>query len=75
MEINVIKMNTMSYTDIIIFSDGYTLDEIQFQWRNETPVQLKEVLELPQFKLTGSEIRNCSVSYITGQYSHAGSLI
>ena len=51
---------------ILMHLDGYTVDEIQFEWRNDTPIQLKQPVEMPQFDITQMTTGTCQKSYITG---------
>ena len=51
----------------VLSLDGYTTDELQFEWREFLAVQVNENLELPQFKLIDFVIVDCQQSYITGK--------
>ncbi|XP_074641418.1 glycine receptor subunit alpha-2-like [Tubulanus polymorphus] len=50
-------------------SYAYTTDELMFRWRETEAVQMQDGLELPQFKLTGHDIVECSTQYITGNFT------
>ena len=54
---------------VVMVADGYTLDELRFEWRrNEKELQIDADLELPQFTLSHWTSKQCEKSYITGQY-------
>ena len=63
----------LGFCDIICLStDGYTLDELEFEWRNDaSELQIDPDLQLPQFTLTTWDAEKCRKFYITGGYQGA----
>ena len=50
-----------------MFPDGYTIEEVEFQWRETDPIQNNTAMKLPEFVLTNLVRDNCTVGYITGK--------
>ena len=48
--------------------DGYTTEDIVFEWNPEDPVQRNEALVLPEFSITGITTGDCTVEYVTGRF-------
>ncbi len=44
------------------------MDEMQLNWHADTPIQINDLLELPQFELIDHHTRRCKQSYITGEF-------
>ena len=45
------------------------MDKLVLQWKGEEPVEFNEELELPQFKLSGFNLKDCTKHYHTGKES------
>lgn len=51
----------------LLFSVGYTMNDLIFEWQANGPVQVAEGLTLPQFILKDeSDLRYCTKHYNTG---------
>lgn len=51
----------------LLFSVGYTMNDLIFEWQENGPVQVAEGLTLPQFILKDeSDLRYCTKHYNTG---------
>ena len=57
----------MSSVTHCFLSDGYTTDDIVFNWNPENPIQRNEDLVLPEFAVTGISTGDCTVEYVTGK--------
>ncbi|XP_077988520.1 glycine receptor subunit alpha-2-like [Glandiceps talaboti] len=61
--------NDVQDCGILLESYGYTVDELNFVWKSEEPIQLPDSVQLQQFSLTRNETLNCTKSYYTGTFS------
>ena len=52
--------------DTVIFSDGYTTDDITYLWDSRDPVQLAKSLNLPRFNIENYSSSYCNVKTNTG---------
>ena len=43
------------------------MDKLVLQWKGDEPVEFNEELELPQFKLSGFNLKDCTKHYHTGK--------
>ena len=49
-------------------TDGYSTEDVIFQWAPEDPVQIAEDTELPQFNLMDTKTSICTKVYSTGEF-------
>ena len=49
-----------------IQTDGYTIDDLNFIWKEEKPLTIKEHLELPEFGIAGTKVGGCVKAFSTG---------
>ena len=49
-------------------TDGYSTEDVIFQWAPEDPVQIAEDTELPQFNLMDTKTSICTKVYSTGKH-------
>ena len=47
-------------------SYGYSTDDLVFQWAKESPIQVKEDLVIPRYKMEKTETDDCTKVYSTG---------
>ncbi len=50
-----------------IHTDGYTIDNLDFIWKEEAPLTIKENLELPEFAIAGKDVGTCTKKFSTGK--------
>ena len=55
-------LNAITYV-----TDGYSTEDVIFQWAPEDPVQIAEDTELPQFNLMDTKTSICTKVYSTGK--------
>ena len=48
-------------------SYGYSTDDLVFQWAKESPIQVKEDLVIPRYKMEKTETDDCTKVYSTGR--------
>ncbi|XP_037830575.1 glycine receptor subunit alpha-1 [Kryptolebias marmoratus] len=66
----VIKCFYLVGDQIVLFSVGYTMNDLIFEWQENGPVQVAEGLTLPQFILKDeSDLRYCTKHYNTGKFT------
>ncbi|CAH3172375.1 unnamed protein product [Porites evermanni] len=52
---------------IILESFAYTLDMVEYRWKNHEPVKILD-MELAEFDLTNTEYRSEEIEYVAGKY-------
>ena len=56
------------YRIICFFPDGWTTNDLIYEWKSSNPVQFAGNISLPGgFKLDGSDNENCDVKTATGK--------
>ena len=59
----------MMYTIHFDILDGYTTDQLVFQWNGvEKPISIREGLQLPEFNVTTTSVGDCTAGYNTGMH-------
>lgn len=63
-------LRTITIHELYLFLDAYTTDDIEYDWKNDTPVQLKEGLgkSLPSFELQAVNTDYCTSRTNTGAF-------
>ena len=51
-----------------ITSDGYTSDDLEYEWKESDPIQIVSSLHLPEFSLQAINAARCDVRTATGDY-------
>lgn len=67
MNLQLFPMDTQK-CGIVMASYAWTTDDLDFQWRDEDPIQLPN-LSLPRFSLSKTEATKCDRETLTGTYS------
>ena len=47
--------------------DGWTIDDLIYEWKSEEPVQIVDNLNLPRFKLEHYDTDSCNTQTNTGK--------
>ena len=50
----------------VFFADGSRIEELEFMWYPDNPVQNNTKLRLPEFKFTKTVPQNCTKAYSKG---------
>ena len=56
----------MSHSNCCFSSDGWTTDDLKYQWKSEEPVQITRDLHLPRFSLEKYVSDYCNIKTNTG---------
>ena len=57
------------FADLRLLADGYTTEDLVFEWKDGDPVQVTHPLHLPRFTLQRTTTGSCSSKTNTGEYS------
>ena len=49
-------------------TDGWTIDDLIYEWKTEEPVQIVDNLNLPRFKLEHYDTDSCNTQTNTGKF-------
>ena len=52
----------------LFYKDGWTMDDLIYEWKAEEPVQIVDNLNLPRFKLEHYDTDHCNTLTNTGEY-------
>ena len=50
-------------------SFGYSMDTLQFNWQEKDAIQLNDNIVLPQFKIKGFKLEDCTKVYSSGKFT------